>query len=177
MSNSANWSAVTVSTSISSSFSIRWFSGRVTGCMRADDRRLLGAAQQRAQRQPAGDRIGVGVVVGEDEHAVGVAEVALVLLDALARERAVELGGQARLDQLGQGEPVDFGEIAARSSSARCVVVGTGAEQVDQHAAGVAHGVENPAQAALVRVLDDDGGAGQRGRRDVGVDAGAGRRR
>ena len=66
--------------------------------------------------------------------------------------------------------PVTSGNVGAELLGP-LFVVGTGAEQVDEHAAGVAHGVENPAQAALVRVLDDDAGAGQEIGAHVGVDA------
>ena len=66
---------------MSSRFIIRWFSGRVTPCSAAIDRRLLGAAQHVAQRQAAGHRVGVRIVVQEDEDAVGVAEEPLILLN------------------------------------------------------------------------------------------------
>ena len=75
---------------------------------------VLGAAQQVAQRQAAGHRVGVGIVVGEDQHAVGVAEVALVLLHALAGQRPAELGEQRRADQLGQRQRGDLGEVGAQ---------------------------------------------------------------
>ena len=68
----------------------------------------------RAQRQAAGHRVGIGIVVRQDQHAIGVAEVALVLLDALARDRAAELGEQRRPGQLGQRERRDFGKVVAQ---------------------------------------------------------------
>ena len=48
---------------------------------RRDDRRLLGCGAGRAQRQAAGHRVGIRIVVQEDEDAVGVAEEALILLN------------------------------------------------------------------------------------------------
>ena len=68
----------------------------------ADDGRRLGAAQQVAQREAAGQRVGIGIVVQQDQHAIGVGEVALVLLHARARQRPAELGEQRRAEQLGQ---------------------------------------------------------------------------
>ena len=38
----------------------------------ADDGRLPRAPQQAAQRQAAGHRVGIGIVVREDQHAVGI---------------------------------------------------------------------------------------------------------
>ena len=107
--------------------------------------------------------------MGQDQHAVGVAEVALVLLHPLTGERPVELGAEPRLDQLGEGDPGDLGEIGAQLLGAG-VVFGTGAEQVDQHAAGVADRLEDAAQAALVGVLDHHGRARQQVGADVGVE-------
>ena len=71
---------------------------------RADDRRLLGAAQHVAQRQAAGHRVGIGVVVQENQDAVGVAEEALVLLDPEPGQRAAELGEQRPAEQLGRAQ-------------------------------------------------------------------------
>jgi hypothetical protein len=65
-----------------------------------DDRRLLGPAQDVAEREAAGDRVGVGIVVQQDQDAVGVAEEALVLLDAEAGERAAELGEEGTAEEL-----------------------------------------------------------------------------
>ena len=74
-------SGVMISTWMSSRFTIRRFSGRVTPWSARDDGRLLGAAQDVAQRQAAGHRVGIGIVVQENQDAVGVAEEPLVLLD------------------------------------------------------------------------------------------------
>ena len=76
---------------------------------------------------------------------------------------------EPRLDQLGQGDPGHFREIGAQLLGAG-VVFGAGAEQVDQHAAGVADRLENAAQAALVGVLDHHGRARQQVGADVGVE-------
>ena len=68
----------------------------------ADDRRLARAAQDVAQREAAGDGVGIGVVVQQDQDAIGVREVALVLLDLLTRHRAAELDHERRAGQFGQ---------------------------------------------------------------------------
>ena len=75
---------------------------------RADDRGRLGAAQQVAQRQAAGQRVRVGIVVEQDQDAVGVGEIPLVLLHAGAGHRSAQLGDQRRPEQLGQVEVRDL---------------------------------------------------------------------
>jgi hypothetical protein len=102
---------------MSSRFTIRRFSGRVTPWNRADDRRGLGAAQDVAQRQAAGHRVGVRVVVQQDQHAVGVAEVALVLLHAGPGQRPAELGEQRPAEQLRHRQIDDIGEFSWNSSA------------------------------------------------------------
>ncbi len=67
---------------------------------RADDRCRLGPAQNVAQREAAGHRIGIRVVVQQDQDAIGVAEIALILLDAGAGQRPAELGQQRSAEQL-----------------------------------------------------------------------------
>ena len=54
---------------------------------RADNRRRLRPAQKVSQRESARQRVGIGIVVQKDQHAVCVREVALVLLHARARHR------------------------------------------------------------------------------------------
>ena len=134
---------------------------------RADDRRRLGPAQQVAQRQAAGERVRIGVVVEENQNAVGVGEVALVLLDAGPRHRAAQLGDQRRTQQLGDAE---MGDVAV----AVHLDVGpalAGVEDVDERAAGVADRVENLLGAALAVVFDEEAGGGGDVGFEVGVDA------
>ena len=104
---------------------------------RADDRRRLGPAQQVAQRQAAGQRVGVGIVVQQDQHAVGIGEVALVLLHPRARHRAAELGDERRPDQLGQLEIGEVRELRLQLVG-RLLVARPGVQHVDERAAGVA---------------------------------------
>ena len=92
---------------------------------RADDGRRLGAAQDVAQREAAGHRVGIRIVVQHDQHAVGVAEVPLVLLHARPGQRSAELGQQRPAEQLGHREVGDVGKLGveflgplARSPSA-----------------------------------------------------------
>ena len=61
----------------------------------ADDRRRLGAAQQVAQRQAARQRVGIRIVVQQNQHAVGIGEVPLILLHARARHRAARARSRA----------------------------------------------------------------------------------
>ena len=137
---------------------------------RRDHRRLPVAAQHVAQRQPAGERIGVGIVVQQDEDAVGVAEEPLVLLDLETGQRPAELGEERSAEELGEGEVVELGELRLELFLALAGVRDADAEDVDQRAAGVPDGLEDLAQALAAVVLDDDAGAG----REVGLEVGIG---
>ena len=72
-----------------------------------------GAVQHRSQREPAGHRIGVGLVVKQDEDAIGISQIALILLHAGARERAAEFGEKRRFEEFGKGQVGDVGEVVA----------------------------------------------------------------
>ena len=65
---------------------------------RRDHGRRSGAMQHRAQREAAGHRIGVGLVVQQDQDAIGVGQIALILLHAGARQRAAEFGEERRFE-------------------------------------------------------------------------------
>ena len=80
----------------------------------------FGAAQHVAQRQAAGHRVGIGIVVQEDEDAVGVAEEALILLDPEPGEGAAELGEQRTAEQLGERQVVELGELRLRARLRAC---------------------------------------------------------
>ena len=69
-------------------FIIRTFSGRRHALHGADDGGRFGALEDVSQREAARHGVGVRVVVQHDQHAVGVAEVALVLLHAGAGQGA-----------------------------------------------------------------------------------------
>ena len=131
---------------------------------------VLRAPQHVAQRQAAGHRVGVRVVVQHDQDAVGVAEIALVLLDARARQRAAELGEQRPAEQLRHREIGDVGELGVELLGALAGGRGADAEHVDQRAAGVAHRLEDLLEAAPAVVFDDDAGAGA----EVGFEEGVG---
>ena len=77
---------------------------------RRDDGRLPVAVQHRAERQAAGHRVGIRIVVQEDEHPVGVAEESLILLDAEAGEGAAELGEKRTAEELGEGQVIELGK-------------------------------------------------------------------
>ena len=78
---------------------------------RGDHRRLFGAAQHVAQREAAGERVGVGIVVQEDEDAVGVAEESLILLNLEAGQRPAELGEERAAEQLGERQVVQLRKL------------------------------------------------------------------
>ena len=59
---------------------------------RADDRRCAVSPENIAKRQARRQRVRIRLVVQHDQDAIGVREVALVLLHAGAGERPAELG-------------------------------------------------------------------------------------
>jgi hypothetical protein len=59
---------------------------------RRDDAGLARAPQHVAQRQAARKRVGIRLIVQEDEHAVGITEEPLVLLHSQPCQRSAELG-------------------------------------------------------------------------------------
>ena len=69
---------------------------------RRNDGRRPCAVQDGAQRQAAGHGVGIGLVVQQDQNAVGVGQIALILLHAGARQRAAEFGEERRFEELGQ---------------------------------------------------------------------------
>ncbi len=136
----------------------------------ADDRRRLGAPEQVPQRQAAGQRVGVGIVVKQDQHAVGVGEVPLILQDARARHRPTQLGHQRRADQFAQADMRDV-RFSRAGVLGRLLGLLAGVEDVDQRAAGVANGGDRLPDAAAVVVFDDEAGAGGDVGLEVGIDA------
>ena len=137
---------------------------------RRDHRRLPVAAQHVAQRQPAGERIGIGIVVQEDEDAVGVAEEPLILLDLETGEGAAELGEKRAAEELREGEVVEFGELGLELFLALARMRDADAEDVHQRPAGVPDGLEDLAEALPAVVLDHHARAG----REVGLQIGVG---
>ena len=130
-----------------------------------DDRRGLRAAQQVAQRQSARHGIGIGVVVEQNQHALGVGEVPLVLLDACPRQRPSELGQQRAAEQLRHREIRDVGKSGPDLFLALRRGARADAQHVNQRTARVADVVQHALETALAAVLDDDAGAGG----DVGL--------
>ena len=107
--------------------------------MRADDRRRPRPPQHVAQRQARGQRVRVRLVVEQDQHAVGVGEVALVLLHARAGQRSAELGRERRRQQLGEIEVRDLRHDRAQLVLAAPVRHAVDVQDVEQAAAGVAN--------------------------------------
>jgi hypothetical protein len=135
----------------------------------ADDGRRLGAAQQVAQGQAARQGVRIRVVVQQNEDAVRVGEVSLVLLDAGPRHRPAELGHQRRAHQLRHVEVRQVGKFRLQRLGGPLSRTGRGRVQhVDERAAGVAQRRHDLPDAPAAVVFDDETG----GRRDVGLEIG-----
>ena len=133
---------------------------------RADNGGRFRAAQDVPQRQAAGNRIGIRVVMQHDQHAIGVAEIALVLLHTRARQRPAELGEKRSAEELGHRQVRHVGKLrcgdlqrAWRSTPGRR----RGRRRACRR---VANGLEDFSEAAAGVVFDDDAGAGA----DVGFE-------
>ena len=137
---------------------------------RRDDGGLLGPAQDVAQRQPAADRVRIGVVVQQDEDALGVAEEALVLLDPQARQRAAEFGQQRAAEQLRQRQVTELRILRLQFLFAFVKIGDADPQHVNERASRVPDRREHLLEAAAAAVLHDHAGAG----RDVGFDVGVG---
>ena len=130
----------------------------------SDDGRRLRAMQEVAEGEAAGEGVRIGIVVQEDQDAVRVGEVALILLDAGAGERAAERVLQRPFDQVAQREPRDLREVVdpvGRLLRDR--------EDVDETGPGVGDRTQHTPHAAPAAVVDDDAGSGI----DVGVHVGS----
>ena len=136
---------------------------------RPDDGGRLGAAQQRAQGEAAGHRVGVGVVVQQDQDAVGVGEIALVLFDPRAGDRPFQRRPQRAPEQVGEGQPGDpgLGRLPAPFLLLRAPGL-FGVEQVHERAPRVAYRLDRAGRAAAGGVFDEDAGGGI----DVGLQPG-----
>ncbi len=138
---------------------------------RRDDGGRPRPAQDVAKGETSGQRVRVGLVVEQDQDAVGIREVPLILLDARARERSSELGRERGGQQLRQIEVRDLGNqrtqlllsLAVRSPDL---------QDVDQAAARVADGTHDALEAAAPVVFDDDAGRGAEVRAKVGIEPG-----
>ena len=142
------------------------------GLERPDDGRRPGAPQQRAEGEAARHRVGVGVVVQQDEDAVGVGEVALVLLDAGAGEGPLQRRPQGAPEEVGEGEP---GDPARRQLLAvPLLLLGAagllGVEQIHEGGPRVLDLLDHAPRAAAGRVLDEDAGGGAGVGFEPGVD-------
>jgi len=138
--------------------------------LRAEYRGLLRAAEHVAQGEAAGHRIGVGVVVKQDQNAIGVAEEPLVLLHPQACQRTAEFEQQRRPEELRDREVIHLGEELAQLLFVLSRLVGADTHHVDERGAGILDRVENLLEAPLPAVLDDDAGRGG----DVGFEVSVG---
>jgi hypothetical protein len=137
---------------------------------RADDRGLLRAAKNVAQRQAARHRVGIGIVVEQNQHAIGVAEEPLILLHFEPSERAAEFDEQRLTEEIGDGEIVDLRKVNAELFLMFVRIALTDTNDIDERRARIADGFERFPHAALAGVFDDDAGGGG----DVGFDVGIG---
>ena len=141
---------------------------------RAQNRRGLGAAQQVTQREARRQRVRIGIVVEQDQHAIGVVEETLILLDAGAGQGPADLGDERPADELGHREERQFGK--RRAQLVLPPLVGAAlfrarlAQDIHQRGSGVPDGIELVAQPLTPAVFDDDAGGGA----DVGLDVGLG---
>ena len=133
---------------------------------RADDRRRFRAPQDVAQRQAAGHRVGVRFVVQQDQHALGIAEIPLVLLHPGPRQRPAELRQQGTAEQFRHREIRDVRKLRAEPLCALIARLRADAEDVDERATGIADRVENFLRVAPAVVFDDDARTGP----EVGFD-------
>jgi hypothetical protein len=134
-----------------------------------DDGGLSGAAQDVAQRKPAGDGIRIRIVVQQDEDAIRIRHIALILLHALPIDRASELDLQRRTREFRQREAVHFGE--ARFESVRTLrIFRRRAEYPNERAAGGANGLDDFSEGTAAVVFNDDAGGGSEVGADVGID-------
>src|SRR5262249_53084590 len=102
------------------------------------------------------------------QHALGIAEIALVLLHAGARQRAAELRQERAAEKLRHRQVDDVRELLAVLFGALRAGSGGDTQDVEERATRVADGLEDLLQAAPAVVFDDDAGA----RTDVRLDPG-----
>ena len=125
---------------------------------RRNHRRLSVATQHVAQGQPAGERIGIGIVVQEDEDPIGVAEEPLVLLNLETGEGATELGEERTAEELREGEVIELGKLRLEFFFAFAGMRGADSQHIDQRAARIPDGFENLAEALAAVVFDHHAG-------------------
>ena len=93
---------------------MRRFSGRVTPCTAPMIAVVLVRRSRLRSARPLASASGIRIVVQQDQHAVGIGEVALILLDARARHRSAQFGDQRRTDELGELEVRDVRKFRPR---------------------------------------------------------------
>jgi hypothetical protein len=139
---------------------MRTFSGPRDPFERRNHGRGPRSVQHRAQRESARHGVGIGLVVEQNQDAVRVGEVALILLHAGSGQRAAELGEQRRFEQLRQRQIGHVGKMVANCLGPLLAIGGADAKDVNERASGVAYGVDHFWQKFPAAVLDDDAGLG-----------------
>ena len=98
----------------------------------ADDRGGPRPAQHVAKRETRGQRVGVRLVVKQDQHAVCISEEALVLLHPGAGQRTAKFGRERRGEQLRQVQMGDLREDRPELVHALAVRGRPDVEQIEQ---------------------------------------------
>ncbi len=109
-------------------------------------------------------------MVQQDEHAVRVAEVALVLLDLGPCERPAEFGEEGAAEELGHRQVRHVRELGVQLFASLGGHGRTQPKHVHERTARIAHRLQHALEAAARVVLDDDAGSGC----EVGLEVGVG---
>ena len=121
---------------------------------RADDRRAARSSKNVTHGEARRQCVGIGIVVQQDEHAIGVGEVALILLHTSARQRPAQLRCERSGDKFGKIEVRDLRHDRAKLVH---VLLGVGPcanlQDVEQRPAGVADRRDHPLQSSGGRRL------------------------
>ena len=127
---------------------------------RPDDRGGLGPVQEVAQGETAGHRVRIRVVVQQDQHTVGVGQIALVLLDPRACHRALQLRAKHAAQEVRQRQMSNLGRASSQFLLPPGAQRVSYVEQIDEDAAGIADRLHGSSGTASSGVLDEHAGAG-----------------
>ena len=136
---------------------------------RPDDGGRPGAVEQGAEGEAAGHRVGVRVVVQQNQDTVGVCEKPLVLFDPRAGDGPFQRRSQGAPEQLGESQSAD---PRRRQQPLPFLLPGApgplGVEQIHERGPRVPYRLDRPARAPAGGILDEDAGGGT----DVGLEPG-----
>ena len=150
---------------------MRRFSGRVTPWIAPMMAVVFVRRRTLRSARPLAIASGSGSLCSRIRTRSASAEVALVLLDPGAGQRAAELGQERAAEELRHRQVRDVGEGGVELLGPLGAGGRADAQHVDQRAARVANRLEDLLRAAPAVVFDDDAGAGAEVGLDEGVDA------